>query len=377
MIKKIIFSRILPGVLLLVLFSSCKKRTENFLGPQYGAAPADFSVVNNKFLAYNIVKSTGFPVAAPASSVTINTRSQYYKASFSHKVGWKLTISSWKTNAVKTFSGFDDFIDSTNTKWDGGSDNDYFFGYGNSASPDTVEVRLSFAGTSLVLLDTIEVKGIKKYHDVTFIGIYHYVIDDFDGVNTLTALSSFYPDADDLGGGNNGNAGYSSIKCQDNFSYRMLGTDVNNNTYLGSCNTPTQNDIALGTFKTTDPNQLFINMYVYGFGKPNTTVSVIAYENDADQPIGTYNEKDGATSIIINDKLIYQVGVTWKGWKLVSIPYSGFKKPNTDGGKGNNRLNPERLCGLALELDSYPTSGFEVEALVDMITITENGTFQK
>ena len=40
-------------------------------------------------------------------------------------------------------------------------------------------------------------------------------------------------------------------------------------------------------------------------------------------------------------------------------------------------LNPDKLCGLVLELDSYPTQGFEVEALIDMVVITENGIFNK
>ena len=135
--------------------------------------------------------------------------------------------------------------------------------------------------------------------------------------------------------------------------------------------TPTLNDIPANTFKGTDPDQMYINLYIFGTGRPNTTISVLAYENDASHPIGVNLNQ------ALNDKLIYQIGVDWTGWKMVSFKYSGFRKPNTGGGLGNNRLNPERLSGLALELDSYSAPGFDVEAYVDMISVTENGIFQK
>lgn len=367
MSKKIIFSPLL-FVLVLMVFSGCKKSGDP-LGPQYGGAPADFSVTGNTFDAFNGIKATGGVLATTPTSVTIETRFQFYKATFSHKVGWKLTISSQYSNAVKTFSGFSDFLDSSNTKWYGESDNDYFFGFKSKA--DTVDIKLTFTGSTLVYTKKMVVNGIKKYHNVTTKGVYHYLIDDFEASNPLTSFSPFYPDQDDQGGGNTGNNAYSDIKNQGDYSYRMLGYDVNNNTYIGSCNTPTLNDILPNTFHVTDPEKMFVNLYIYGTGKPNTTVSVLAYENDAQHPSGV------ALNQSINDKYIYQIGVTWTGWKLVSFKYSSFRRPNTGAGRGNNRLNPERLSGMALEMDSYPTPGYSVEAMVDMIVVTENGVFQK
>jgi hypothetical protein len=369
MMKKIIFSQILFGLALLI-FAGCKKKhSEEFLGPNYNAASTNLTVDNNQILAYNVVKSSGFSTGSPVGSVNIATNYQYYKASFSEEVRWKLTISSWKSRGVKVFTGFGNFIDSTNAKWDGSSDNDYFFGF--TTVNDSVEVKLSFIGSDLIVRDSIRIINMKNYHDTHLNGIYHYLIDDGESTNIATKLSSFYPDAADLGGGNTGNSAYNDIKVQGDYSYRMMGTDVNNNTYLGSCNTETLNGIPPNTFEVTDPDQMFINLYVYGTGKPNTTVSVIAYENDANYAAGETFEQD------VNDKYIYQVGVTWTGWKLVSFRYSAFKKPNTGGGLGNNQRNPERLSGMALELDSYPTAGFNVEACVDMLVVTEYGTFQK
>ncbi len=353
----------------LIIFSGCKKKNETILGPEYGAAPADFSVVNNKFDAYNIVKTSGFTSGIPTKAVNIQTNHQYYKTTFSHKVGWKLTISSWKSNAKKVFSGYSDFIDETNAKWDGGSSNDYFFGY--NTTNDSAEVKLTFTGSSFYIRDTIKLTSMKNYHMEIFNGVSHYLVDDFEGTNPAGTFSSFYIDQQDIGGGNEGNNAYNLVKCQGNFSYKMRGIDINNNTYLGSCNTPTLNDIPANTFKETDPNKMFVNLYIFGTGRPNTTVSVIAYENDAEHGVGV------SLNQTINDKLIYQIAVDWTGWKLYSFKYSAFRKPNSGGGLGNNRLNPERLSGLAMELDSYSAPGFDVEAYVDMVVVTENGTFQK
>jgi hypothetical protein len=370
--SKIIFSVAL-FLSTLILFSGCKKKTEDFLGPEYNKAPGDLvftgNITGHGFDAFNVVKLSGFhfyPTAA--TSINIGTNYQYYVAKFNHTVRWTITISSWKTHAQKVLTGYSDYIDESNSIWDGGSSNDYFFGY--NTTNDSVEVKLTVQGSDLVAIDTIKLTGMKIYTDV-FNGINHILIDDFEGTAPLTAFSPFYPDLDDLGGGNFGNNAYNGIKNQGNFSYRMYGKDMNNNTYIGSNNTPTLNDIPSGTITETDPNEVYINLYIYGAGRANTTVSVIAFENDANQAMGTtFNQT-------INDKYIYQIGVDWTGWKLVSFRYSAFKRPNTGAGLGNNHKNPEKLSGLALELDSYPTPGYEVEGFVDMVVVTENGVFQR
>ncbi len=381
--SKIIFS-LLAFVSSLIIFSGCKKK-ETVLGNQYVAAPSTFSVLGDgngvQLKAYNVVKINGIHLPTPMyhadpahpMKVYLTSFYQYYQATFSDKVSWTLTLTSKKAHAVKAFHGLGTFIDSTNTKWDGGSDNDYFFGY--SSDKDTVEVKLTFVGSDIVVTDLVQLSGQKNYHQQTINGVYHYLIDDFDGGNTLCPFSAFYPDFGDAGGGNTGSNAYYPIKNQGNYSYRMYGKDVNNNTYLGSCNTPTLNDIPGSTFTVTDPNDLYINLYIYGFGRANSNVSVIAYENDADpgQPLAAGT----AFNQFINDKYIYYIPVTWTGWKLVSFRYNGFLVPNTGGRLGNNTLNPDRLCGLALEMDSYPIQGYEVEALVDMVVVTENGFFQK
>jgi hypothetical protein len=375
--RKIIFSLF---AFVSLIFGGCKKK-EDILGNQYVAAPSNFVVLGDgagvQLKAYNVVRTTGYPIptamyhADPAHPMKVNLAAfnQYYTAKFSAKVAWTLTLTSTKTQAVKQFHGLSDFIDSTNTKWDGGSDNDYFFGY--ATDNDTAEVTLTFVGSDLVIKDMTQLTNAKPYHLQTINGVFHYLIDDFDLGNPTCQFSAFYPDAADIGGGNTGNSAYYKTKLQGNYSYRMFGTDVNNNTYIGSCNTPTLNDIPAGTFTTTDPDDLYINLYIYGTGRVNSNVSVIVFENDANQlPGTTFNQN-------INDKYIYYIPVTWTGWQLVSFKYSGFLVPNTGGRLGNNTRNPNKLTGMALEMDSYPIQGYEVEAMVDMVFVTQGGPFQK
>jgi hypothetical protein len=378
MTRKIIFSQII-FLLALTLIVGCKKNKEKFLGSETVMASKDFSVAGNKFEIWRKIKSGPYyfqiATSTPYVLFNFNASDQFYKARLSERVSWKVEVTCHETGAQKVVTGVSDSINFTNSVWDGGATSDQFFN-----TNDTIEVKLSFAGSDIVLRDTLVISDVKSY--VTSVsdpvgadGIIYHKIDDFEGsmVTAKTQFSPFYIDQADLGGGNFGNNGFNGIKIQGDFSYKMYGTDINNNTYLGSSNTPNLNDIDTTTFATKNPDSLFINMYVYGFNKPNTTISILAYENDAHEALGVYTKTK-------NDIWIYQKSVDWYGWKLVSIPYRDFHRPKpatSVTGQGNNTLNPDRLCGLVLELDSYPTQGYEVEAIIDMVVITENGIFNK
>jgi hypothetical protein len=379
MTRKIIFSQII-FLLALLVFAGCKKNTEKFLGNETVLASKNFSVVGNTFEIWRTIKGASYngliSTATPYVGFNFQKSCQYYKAKLSERVSWKIEITCYRTGAQKVVMGVSDSINYSNSLWDGGATTDRFFYTG-----DTIEVKLSFAGSDLVLRDTLVVSAAKSYTTNAIInpagsdGIIYYLVDDFEGDITAAPepFSPFYIDQGDLGGNNFGNNGYGGNKIQGNFSYKMYGTDTNNNTYLGSCNTPTLNDFPAGTFTTKNPDSLYINMYIYGFNKANTTVTLLVYENDENQPAGAYDKTK-------NDTWIYQQSVNWAGWKLVSIPYRAFYRPKpatSITGLGNNMLNPDRLCGMVLELDSYPTQGYEVEALVDMVVITENGIFNK
>ncbi|WP_306643203.1 hypothetical protein [Sanyastnella coralliicola] len=78
-------------------------------------------------------------------------------------------------------------------------------------------------------------------------------------------------------------------------------------------------------FQTTNPEHVYINMLVHGFGDGNTRMSIGLQEDDnLDGEYDRFNEGTYNTEILVD----------WKGWKVVSIPLSSFNL-STVGGFGN------------------------------------------
>jgi len=355
---------------LLLSLASCKKNSDKFLGPEYVEASENFAIENNDFAIWRKNKNNTAIIQPIINGLaTYAANSHFYKAKFNERVSWTVTVSADGNPAKRVIKGLSDELNIDNTLWDGGSSNDYFFNI-----DDSITIELTVAGSSIALKKRMKVTGVKGYRYTDPVtGMKYYLVDDFEGAYAeTTGLSDFYVDLLDIGGGNTGNKSFTDVKVQGKYSYRMYGKDVNNNTYLGSCNTYSVNDFPLGTFTTNNPDSLFVNMYIYGTGKPNSTISIMVFENDKEFPLQTgYNYLD-----IQFDRWIYFAPVTWTGWQLVSIPYSSFKRPGSGSGKGDNKLTPSKLCGLALELDSYPEGGYEVEAMFDMLVITQGGPFK-
>lgn len=360
------------SLLPLLLFSllvlvGCKKRSDKFLGPEYIEASENFAVENNNFEVWRKIKTTGIELLLVSGSHNFASNGQFYKAKFNERVSWTVTITGEGFNAQKVIKGVSDEIDVSNTYWDGGASNGLFF-----LQNDSITIDISFAGSSIVLSKKVRVSGTKNYNGLDAItGVKYTTIDDFEGgFAATTGFSDFFIDLQDVGGGNFGNRSFAGDRVQGKASYRMYGKDVNMNTYVGSCNTNAVNDFPFGTFTATNPDSLYVNLYIYGTGRQNSTISIIAFENDNDFPVGTYD----ATRF---DRWINFVPVTWTGWQLVSIRYSSFRRPGSGSGRGNNQLTPTKLCGFAFGLDSYPDGGFEVEAFADMFVVTENGPFKQ
>ncbi|MCS6824674.1 MAG: hypothetical protein NZ529_10295 [Cytophagaceae bacterium] len=364
-----VYLSILAITTILSSLMSCKRTSKDkpWLGKNYKPASANFTITEP--LVDVIMQNTTVYTNINISNFSSGIYKNFFRAKFNEEVSWQLTITGSQTGAERVIEGLSSFLDSINTKWDGGPTNNRFF-----KTSEKLYVKLTILGSDIVQYDTLTLAAAKPYHKRTYNNVFYYIVDDFDGANDSTKMSSFYPDLNDLGGGNGGNNAYNGNKVQGSFSYRMYGKDVNNNTYIGSCSSPTLLDVNPGIFKQTNPDSVYFNMYIYGFGYPSTTVSIITYENDQNysftaNPRPTFDQTK-------NDKWLVQIPVEWTGWKLVSVPYRLFKKPNTGGGLGNNQLNPEKITGFALELDSYPMPGMYVEALIDMFTITQNGVFK-
>lgn len=130
-----------------------------------------------------------------------------------------------------------------------------------------------------------------------------------------------------------------------------------------------------GKIKTNNPDSLFINAYICGTGKVGTSLLVIVWEKD--DPNLVFPARNGlAPAKFRTDRYGVEYPITWVGWRLVSIPYSAFKKINASYGNGNGVLEPRRFGGVSIGIDSYPIGGKVVEYYGDYFVATEGGPFK-
>jgi hypothetical protein len=306
----------------------------------------------------------------------------YFTDVFSHEVTWFVEFTGAQSGAKKLFTGTSSYLDTTMVIWDGRANN---FEYRFFIRGEVVNYKLSFLGSSINYSGSFSINlpasaastaPLIKYNLATRLlpdgQILTYKrIDDFDATGQLIRTS--YSDAADGAGA----ARFfltDSKQVEGYFSYYMKATDNNGNGYCGGSSgellTELQNYTAL-----TDPSKIFFNVYVYGYGRPNSSLFLQAFENDFANPPSFPLPRDNSK----NDMYYTIIGVDWVGWRLVSIPYSSFKPANNpaSGGGGNRIKEPHKLCGFGIELDSYPTPGLTVELAIDAIYMTENAPFQQ
>ncbi|HXA01923.1 MAG TPA: hypothetical protein VNW99_08045 [Cytophagaceae bacterium] len=353
-------------VLSIFVFSDCKRSTknDNFFGPAYRVAPANFSVAGNSF--------TPNKGSNPVAGVNFNTPDSIsFHATFSDSVSWTITLTQATTGAMKVITGLSKSIDQTNAVWNCSSSNIYFFRRSFTTGSDPVKAVISFLGSDITLSTTVYIYNVFIYNGKTINGVKYTLLDDFDGggVSTYALTGSVYPDPGDA----NVVLGFDSVNKVESGpstgnSYRMKGTDSNNNSYLGGMNTITL-DALSGIVAVTDPNDLYINLYIYGSGKANSALEVKVYELDTVRG-GTYTQYN-------NDGWINDIIIDWTGWKLVSLKYSNFQRARDPlfGGAGNGIKQPDKLCGMAVSLLSQPVVGADVDLNFDYVILSQHGPF--
>jgi hypothetical protein len=335
LIKSSLRSSTLMLVVLMVIFSSCKHELEEvgIYGDEYASAPEGF------YLQTSLTAST--------NSIDFETSTVSFNAALSDKVTWVITITGNTSGAVKVINGFSNIIDVTNANWDGNSSNEIFFLEG-----ETCTATLSFLGTSLTstIPSSITIVKDKKYEGV--------LVSDFDGNGEVTNGQWFsYSDKvgtiDDV-------VSYgvkSDMPSVQGTNYiHMRGIDQAGNWYIGGMGYYVSFGLpAKLTALSSDPNEIYLNMYVNGNGTTNTKLAIRLTETDG------------------KDAFLKETPITWTGWKLVSIKLADFPFYAPESQPGGNGI-VDKLDKLVF-IPQPAAPGATNEINVDYIIFTK-GPFQ-
>ena len=358
-----VYQSVLFAAIVAFILASCTRtsKDESYLGPKVITAPDGFQVLGD---------TMGFKFTNLGTEVDFtNGGVSYFDAKFSSEVSWQVEITNKRNGAKKTLFGTNTGLDLITSAWTGNAD-----------YQDPCDAKLTVTGyfdasknIKVTSKSFVIGKG-KDYND----GIKNHLIVDFEGGAGLAT-----PYSDPLDGMLKSNPEYGDSAAHGKFSFRIAGNDINKNGYIAGVDMKNLVELT-GKIKETNPSDVYLNMYVKGFGKQNTGLNILIYELDS-LNVNSQASINGAKIIPESlhgelgnstDRWIKEINVNWVGWKLVSIKYSEFAKPNNKGCNGNCNLEPHKLRAMSIGLDSYPVTGYEAEFAVDYIMFTEGGPFK-
>lgn len=318
----VIYSASLIAVILTVsvFFTSCHKK-KGFIGEEYYSAPSNF-------------KLSRFQAAKPL--VNFANETQYFEATFSSKVSWRIDLKGLISGAEASLSGSSESINDQNSVWNGIQSGDYFF-----EKNENVEATLSILGSSQIVRDTFKITGAVAFPNIKTIG-------DMES-STFTKNGGDETSINQLE--------FSPLAIQGRGMYTIGGVDKNGDYYIGGAYGPT-----FPAILTTNPDSVYFNIYVYGYGLPNTQLNIMFEETD----------------IMGKDKFTYPVKATWTGWKLVSFKYSASELDLTDPTfvqNGNKNHNPDKITKVNVGLISSPEKNNEAKVSLDLANFTIGKAF--
>lgn len=362
-----------------VIVSACGPKQ---VGPNYVTASDNF----NKSVSIDFIQDSN----ESNDNVDFDLfETGHFESTFNEEVSWEISISGYTSGAVKTITGLSQNLEEANSAWSfGRSSNVYFF-----QADEYVKAELKIAGLDTVYtLDSMYVSGVCDWNYKRVDGIKHIVIDRFDSdaPNPISGLSATSPDLKDQ----DVKVTTSSVESvEGGFSLYMTGTDLNDNGWIGGRNHERLVELYSRIQTSILPidsgiaaEDLYFNIFVHGDSRfPKTTVEIKVYELDdttfqsreeiRNYAYGPDENTLTSTQQSISDGWIYDIPVTWDGWKLVTVPYSMFRASNDPktGANGNRRRESWRITGIAVSGLSYPLSGGTVSTYVDFLTVTQNG----
>jgi hypothetical protein len=336
-----------------VLLLSCKKYDSEFYGPPMGLAPKDFNVTN-------FTISDTFP--------NFLLKKIYFKADFNATVRWKLVLKGQSSGAIKVFTDVSKYIDSTNAMWDGSTDTTRLF-----LRNEKVSVQLSVLGWRDTLKKTLTIAFEKRrgillgsFENITI----NHPAKNFQDQTGYWWFYSFDSPAEFDTVNRVSDPGTPHGKHVLKFS----GKDANQNYYIGKVGLSSPGPYF--NFGTSDPNQLYFNIYVKGSG---TNLSASGKPKDYKLVIETFEDDagDGLQYNSTEDKFYYTISLNYDGWKLHRIKYSSFSLDPGSTASPYKNHSPDRIGNIGLYIGANTSAGLSktdiIETAIDYFTITNNG----
>ncbi|MBY0425430.1 MAG: hypothetical protein K2Q22_07335 [Cytophagales bacterium] len=358
---KTIMKLFIGGLCALAVLSACNRNVDKEL-----FAPKTISVSPT----YSI-PGTGFFGTTTAEPVFIQDTtgvgdSIVFKANFGQDVDWTIKIVGQSSGAIKIFNGISSFLDSTNNKWKGTTDNQILFRTG-----EKVIAELTIRGANVRYYDTLKIgKALDyiAYQKGILIANFNFDLGGSFGGAYPPFGSSFAP--------------YPYIKIGQTNDFPALegngtvmfdGEDLDNNSFIGGYYI--QNANINGTTPSVypvkpgiTPENLWVNLFVYGVPGSSSQIDIVAKEYDVQPGVNG--------TLTLGDQYRARFVLNWTGWKLVSFKYSDFVlTPDSKG--GNSLKEPQKIRQFTINAGPNPNlPGKKVQFYVDYYTLTYNNVFK-
>lgn len=320
---------------------SCKKYDQEFIGPPLGIAPDNFSVSGNSFTVSN-------------SSPNFLSDSVYFQASFNASVNWTIDLIGQTSGATKQIKGFSNVIDVTNSIWKGTTDTTKLFRAG-----EKVVATLSIFGWNQSLSTLLTISQAKDHGFVlaTFEGI------SVDPAGNFVDQGYYWYSSFDSGEKSFMNKLGTSDAPEGNNVLRLAGSDANANYYIGKAGLSSSTPYTFN-FGTTNPDELYFNLYVKG-GGASANVKLV---------IETFEDDNGDNNLLYDgseDKYDYTIDMGFDGWKLISVKYSDFTLEATSSPYKDK--DPEKIHLIGYYFGPKNASSETLEVQFDYPVITVGG----
>jgi hypothetical protein len=278
----------------------------------------------------------------------IQLSQQSFSASWSKNANYELRIIGENSNAIKTFSGFANSLNSENSLWRGEADDFPSF------QKENCMAILSINDPDTTIYDTVFINIIETKLPPTT-GL--YVIQDFENDQDWTL--SYETNGSDM-----------DFSLQDDMPavgqnyFSMRGSVPWNEWRLGEIKVNVETDL----IPNITPSNLILNTAIKG---PNS--DIIAEDQFLEIII---TESD-------DDQFVKQIRpIDWSGWRRIAIPYSEFDPVSEGAVRESHKIaNIQYMC-LSCPGVLGPQGGCEanlgvlVVTDIDFISFTENEPYQ-